>query len=98
MKKKLVSLVFCFVLTIFICNCAFAGQFSDYDGENVDKFVPQSGVRVRPSRLAEMMENGTKNMTQKGKNNSENSNRRSNTSSENRSSGTQNRTFQSEWT
>ena len=37
-------------------------------GPNVDKFQPSTGVKVKPSGLAQMMENSTRKATQKNKN------------------------------
>lgn len=70
MVKKLVA----FILPVLILGIgglqagAYYVQVQDNsydDNENVDVFKPQSGVKIKPSPLAQMMENATKNATQK---------------------------------
>ena len=46
--------------------------YENKDGEyqtNVDKFIPQSGVKVKNSKLADMMENSTRNAMEGNKGN-----------------------------
>ena len=74
--KKLLSLA---VLTgLFITSATQAYAYNNLyiedtenqnNNPNVDKFVPQSGVKVKPSPLAQMMENAAKNAM--GKNNTQ---------------------------
>lgn len=81
--KKLLSLA---VLTgLFITSITQAYAYNNLyiedtenqnNNPNVDKFVPQSGVKIKPSPLAQMMENATKNAM--GKNNNTQKNKQQN--------------------
>ncbi len=61
MKKLLLFLIIAF-LTVLSANATYV--YENKNGEystDVDKFIPQSGVKVKTSKLADMMENGTRN-------------------------------------
>lgn len=73
MKKKLLLLL-PLLIAGFSLLPAEAGNYvqlqdNEYsDNPNVDVFKPTSGVKVKTSPLAQMMENATKNATQKNNN------------------------------
>ena len=76
MKKKFFSIL---LTTLIVCSAALAANAASYfyddgsneDNPNVDKFKPQSGVKIKESGLARMMENATQNAmdSSKGKKN-----------------------------
>ena len=63
MKKFLIIIsVVMFFYTITAADATYV--YENKDGEystDVDKFIPQSGVKIKTSKLANMMENGTRN-------------------------------------
>ncbi len=69
------------VITV-VCIMGLAVNAQQNQNPNVDTFVPSSGVKIKPSPLAQMMENATKNATQpKSQNNNsqqDNSNNKKN--------------------
>ncbi len=68
--------------TILIIAVAFSiglvSNAQQNQNSNVDTFVPSAGVKVKPSPLAQMMENATKNATQPKKQNNNTSQNNSN--------------------
>ena len=60
--KKLLLLTVIIAISVLSANATYV--YENKNGEyatDVDKFVPQSGVKVKTSKLADMMENGTRN-------------------------------------
>ncbi len=76
--KKILSLALLLGLLVTSFSQAYARNLYVEDTENqnnnpnADKFVPTSGVKIKPSPLAQMMENATKNAMNKNNNNSQN--------------------------
>lgn len=65
MNKKFVINVFTFIIvSSFTSLAAFSGSYYDdgsvSDNPDVNKFVPQSGVKIKESKMAAWMENSTK--------------------------------------
>lgn len=68
MKKILIFLLPIFIVSIsgIEANAYYVNipDKSNENNENVDVFKPESGANIKPSPLAQMMENATKNVTQ----------------------------------
>lgn len=69
-KKFLASFIVCIFILGITNTSANAYYIQKQDNEyennpNVDVFKPTSGAKITPSPLAQMMENATKNATQK---------------------------------
>ncbi|MBQ9245343.1 hypothetical protein IJ182_03650 [bacterium] len=61
-NSAILFLTVIFSLTLLGANAAYV--YENDNGEyqtDVDKFIPQSGVKVKTSKLADMMENSTRN-------------------------------------
>ena len=71
MKKLLIiiSMITISISQVYAYNLYVEDTENQNNNQNVDKFVPTSGVKIKPSPLAQMMENATKNATQKTNNN-----------------------------
>lgn len=70
MMKKALLLILPIIIIGMNCINADAYYIQKQDNEyennpNVDVFKPTSGAKINPSPLAQMMENATKNATQK---------------------------------
>ncbi len=74
MKNKLLVLSFIalFIAIPFQVNAAavYLNDNGEYTSD-VDKFVPQTGVKVKNSQMANWLENSTKNAMEGNKNNSQ---------------------------
>lgn len=90
MNKKLITRVFiCIIISSFTTLAGFSGSYYYDDGSlpvnsNADKFVPQSGVKIKESKMADWMENTTQKAmngekTPKTKNNTSNQKHNRNT-------------------
>lgn len=72
--KKTISLLFSILILMVATLPANAYSIyvedkeNQHYGPNVDKFQPSTGVKIKPSGLAQMMENSTRKATQKNKN------------------------------
>lgn len=78
-KKFLTKIVAFFMISGFTSLAAFSGSYYYDDGTasdnpDVNKFVPQSGVKIKESKMAAWMENSTKNAMNGKKNTSKSNN------------------------
>lgn len=80
MNKNFLKKVFiCIMISGFTSLAAFSGSYYYDDGTasdnpDVNKFVPQSGVKIKESKMAAWMENSTKNAMNGQKNTSKSTN------------------------
>lgn len=65
-KKYITRFLLCIAISAFTSLSAFSGSYYYDDGSipdnpDVNKFVPQSGVKIKESKMAAWMENSTRN-------------------------------------
>ena len=104
--NKILSVFIFGALMLTMSNCAVYADFSDYDGSNVDKFVPQTGVKFQTSGLANMIEGAAQKANNRLTGNDQGANQNQNNSNggaqfnpniNSEQNGTQ-REFKSDWT